>query len=703
MSSTNKTTHYELPLYEDNDIFNPLVDSNDAMEKIDTALYDIANAEGEDASEIVSIKSRLDGAEGDIDDLEAQCGDDVLVTTAQTLSGAINELDGDVSSLDGRLDIVEDDINNETTGLKVKVSALENTVGGADSGLVKDVADLQSQNGNETLTTDASTLSGGINELNAKVGDEELNTVAQTIIGGINEVNDKNRWDVDNKHRDTDYTFVPSAITMDRLLSESKSFACWLPVDKWTPSCDKTIENYLHNVYQLLPNTNPENYYQYTKRGVVIHGINETAPDNQTRFNKSGIFLVRNNMCIKYKIKRDLSATAGYLGIRLNGGNIILYLHLYENGVYYETHDNNWSRQRLNNDISYAGAEEVTFYVFVNGTHIHVYTDDDINGYKYVGTFTESAGTNGWSGIFMMLSDTDTYASLLDLEIGYTFVAIADTKYIHYDDTTPYIIDNKIYMTATLQAYGSNYTGILRHTLGCNDLELVGIISVNGDYSALGTDLMFDRKNKRFVGVFRQDENGVNVVHYGFAYTTCLTGELNFTATKLPSVNVHTGFGNYLDDEDPAVCFVNGKWYVGINRKTDSMDWDYYYDIFVSATDEFNVEGFTYVCSCHHTSLTGASFLVINGTLYLSAGDGTTVSFFEIPSGEYVGSLPITIANRVWGNVTIINCGNYSKMFLTTFDRQIYTDSNWSYGNLQMFKSSITLPELITNNTYGTR
>ena len=110
MSSTNKTTYYELPQFVDNDIFNPLVDDNDAYAKIDTALHNIANAEADDASEIVGVKSRLDSAEGAIDALEAQNGDSVLTTTAQTLSGAVNELDADASALDGRLDIVEDDI-----------------------------------------------------------------------------------------------------------------------------------------------------------------------------------------------------------------------------------------------------------------------------------------------------------------------------------------------------------------------------------------------------------------------------------------------------------------------------------------------------------------------------------------------------------------------------------------------------------------
>ena len=164
MSSTNKTTYYELPQFVDNDIFNPLVDDNDAYSKIDTALHNIANAEADDASDIVGIKSRLDSAEGDIDALKEQNGNSVLTTTAQTLSGAVNELDADISSLDGRLDIVEDDINNVSTGLKAKVDALETAMSTAEG----DIDNLEAQCGNETLTTTAQTLSGAVNELDAK-------------------------------------------------------------------------------------------------------------------------------------------------------------------------------------------------------------------------------------------------------------------------------------------------------------------------------------------------------------------------------------------------------------------------------------------------------------------------------------------------------------------------------------------------------
>ena len=165
MSSTNKTTYYDLPQFVDSDLFNPLVDDNDAYDKIDTALHNIAEAEAGDAREIVGVKGRVTTAEGKIEALETQNGVEALVTTAQTLSGAVNELDGDVVSLDGRLDIVEDDINNANTGLKAKVDSLGTRMTTAEG----DIDALEAQNGNETLTTKAQTLSGAVNELHGDI------------------------------------------------------------------------------------------------------------------------------------------------------------------------------------------------------------------------------------------------------------------------------------------------------------------------------------------------------------------------------------------------------------------------------------------------------------------------------------------------------------------------------------------------------
>lgn len=168
MSSTNKTTHYELPQFVENDIFNPMADDNDAYEKIDTALFNIANAEADNAAAIVGIDNRIAASETAIEALQTQNGDTPLATINQTLSGAINELKvaGDV--MDGNLEVMDDIINNPTTGVKVKTEAMETLCG------------------TDPLTTTAQTLTGAVNELKSDataLGTRVTNNT--TAIGGL--------------------------------------------------------------------------------------------------------------------------------------------------------------------------------------------------------------------------------------------------------------------------------------------------------------------------------------------------------------------------------------------------------------------------------------------------------------------------------------------------------------------------------------
>lgn len=47
MSATGSTTNYKLPQFEENDIPSWLTDFNSAMEKIDTAIHNVAISSGE--------------------------------------------------------------------------------------------------------------------------------------------------------------------------------------------------------------------------------------------------------------------------------------------------------------------------------------------------------------------------------------------------------------------------------------------------------------------------------------------------------------------------------------------------------------------------------------------------------------------------------------------------------------------------------
>lgn len=148
MSHVNTTPHYGLPIYGENDIINPLTDFNDANSAIDTALYEIADAQGSEASSISDINTFL--------------GDKELDTVAQDVTDAINEVNTAVGNADTAIGNVASDVvalqtavGNSSTGIIHDVSelqtavgsqgnsitALQNTVGDANSGLVKAVAD----------------------------------------------------------------------------------------------------------------------------------------------------------------------------------------------------------------------------------------------------------------------------------------------------------------------------------------------------------------------------------------------------------------------------------------------------------------------------------------------------------------------------------------------------------------------------------
>lgn len=184
MAHTNETVNYHLSQFVGTDIPNPLVDYNGDMEKIDTAIKNVADASA--------------GYASDIADLEVQNGSETLTTTAQTLSGAVNELDADTGDLNTRLTTAEGKITADEGTLATAVSNISTLSG--------KVSAVETKVGNAVLITTASDLSGAVNELKNEIdgagssiagrvtaletqcGSEVLETTAQTLSGAINEL-----------------------------------------------------------------------------------------------------------------------------------------------------------------------------------------------------------------------------------------------------------------------------------------------------------------------------------------------------------------------------------------------------------------------------------------------------------------------------------------------------------------------------------
>ena len=159
MAHTNQTAHYHLPQYVGTDIINPLTDTNGAYEAIDTAIYEV----GQTAS----------GMASDIDALKIQNGDSALDTTAQTLSGAVNELKSGSDALGLRVTATETDVSTLQTQMS--------TATGNITTLNTSVAGLQTEMAGKASAT-------ALNNLTTKVGTGNLNTTAQNCVDAINEV-----------------------------------------------------------------------------------------------------------------------------------------------------------------------------------------------------------------------------------------------------------------------------------------------------------------------------------------------------------------------------------------------------------------------------------------------------------------------------------------------------------------------------------
>ena len=161
MSHVNTTPHYGLPIYGENDIINPLTDFNDANSAIDTALYEIADAQGSEAGAISEINTFL--------------GDKELETVAQNVTDAVNEVNTAVGNADTAIGNVAGD-----------VVTLQTAVGDANTGLIHDVGTLQTTVGSQgnsitAIQLDVGALQGSM--VSAKADITDIKSALQNLDG----------------------------------------------------------------------------------------------------------------------------------------------------------------------------------------------------------------------------------------------------------------------------------------------------------------------------------------------------------------------------------------------------------------------------------------------------------------------------------------------------------------------------------------
>lgn len=151
MSHAGQTLHYQLPQYEGTDIINPLVDTNDAYEKIDEAIYNVADAAATAVQTANEVKEDIEGTGGvdsrisalvtRMDAVETknveqdtsilgvqqaiQTTNGNVATNTQNIADVTATVQGHTTSI-GNLTTRVQACENADTALDVRVTALEN-------------------------------------------------------------------------------------------------------------------------------------------------------------------------------------------------------------------------------------------------------------------------------------------------------------------------------------------------------------------------------------------------------------------------------------------------------------------------------------------------------------------------------------------------------------------------------------------------
>lgn len=112
--------------------------------------YKIAQAKATIDGNIQGLDTRLTTAEGDIDDLEATVAKldgtvDVDGSVKKQIKDAVDPVAERVTTAEGKITALEGKVGDAQSGLVKDVADLKGTVGNASAGLVKDVADLKAK------------------------------------------------------------------------------------------------------------------------------------------------------------------------------------------------------------------------------------------------------------------------------------------------------------------------------------------------------------------------------------------------------------------------------------------------------------------------------------------------------------------------------------------------------------------------------
>jgi hypothetical protein len=292
-------------------------------------------------------------------------------------------------------------------------------------------------------------------------------------------------------------------------------------------------------------------------------------------------------------------------------------------------------------------------------------------------TFSVLAGARLGSGESVSISKVEQY-----LTCG---TAQADPKVLHYEDGSPIIEGNKIWVAMTTRGYGTQlYQGIYSYDLESKEWQISGTMVFNQGDGLIrqwaASNVFYDRQSKtwKIFTVSHRDDH--------MLYSGETTVDPRFGLTEIASSKVkYASVGN---EEDPSVIWDTevGKWRMAVCKNMGGG-----YSTLLMEADTWNGR-WEEIAIYTEKSSTGILIQKIGGKRYIFIGRGKSPCPMEVltyPDLKKIGELNLSehpVGKNVWPAIIPVTKETGTAYYLLTFDRDAWTGPR-TYGNIHWYEA----------------
>ena len=285
-------------------------------------------------------------------------------------------------------------------------------------------------------------------------------------------------------------------------------------------------------------------------------------------------------------------------------------------------------------------------------------------------------------------------------------ISHADMKPIRYEDGTPIVENGRIFFTFTSRLQSEMFQTVISVCPSLCDFRMEGVMLFDTGDGKCCTDVassvIFDR-NAGLWYIWMCSFSHGHILGRTKTSADPRFG-LNIIDVKLleeaSGENIYA-FAGITGDEDPDLCFIDGKWNLTVCRLSGKEG--YKYLRFVS---DQPLDGFVFADITPTGGKTGGLMVPFeDGYCFVCGTDFNSRAKYDVyPYNDFSvrHSLSCNYDDggfRGWGTVFAHSSGTRRFYYWITFDRHNASDYNWSYGNIYMYRSKEYFPsgQLITD------